>query len=604
MRNIGRVFSIGLLVLLVTGCGGTGIDTSYMDASKSVEERVEILLSQMTLDEKVGQMTQAERSRMGPNSVISDYYFGSVLSGGGSAPLNKRIEPWQKMTKAMQEEALSTRLAIPILYGVDAVHGSGNLRNATIFPHNINLGAANNPELTEEIGRATAREVLAMGVHWNFGPCLAVARDIHWGRTYESFSENPELVAKLGAAKVAGLQTEFDGRQLIASIKHWVGDGGTEGGLDRTDTMVDEQELRDIHISPYLPSLKTDANPMGAKTVMPSQSTWKGDEMHGHKYLIQDVLKDELGFSGFIISDWNAIDQNPGSNYKDDISLGVNAGIDMFMVPGNSIKFTKFLKDLVEEGTVSMERIDDAVRRILTVKFEMGLFEHPFGYLEFADSIRSDEHLAIARQAVAESMVVLKNDGALPIANQYKRIFVGGANSDNIGNQCGGWTIEWQGLSGDITEGTTLLEAVQNAAGDIPVESYVRDSQLNSDDLVILGVGERPYAEWPGDATRGLDLKASEQRIIDNANASGATVVTVLISGRPVIIDDALDASNALVAAFLPGTEGDGMADILFGKVTPTGKLSFSWPGEGQDDVNVGNKNYVPKFPYGYGLTF
>jgi beta-glucosidase len=591
--------------------GGTPI---YLDPNAPIPDRVADLLSRMTLDEKIGQMTQIERSSLQNDQHIADYLLGSLLSGGGSAPNPNTPQSWADMVDGYQSIALTNRLGIPIIYGVDAVHGHNNVIGATIFPHNIGLGASRNPALVQEIGRITAKEVYATGIPWNFSPCLCVARDERWGRTYESFGEDPEI-AQMMTTYVDGLQGTYAGgpgfgaaNTVMATAKHWVADGGTAPGtgsgsysLDQGDAIMSETELRAIHVPPYIDAINRNVG-----SVMPSYSSWNGQKMHGHAYLINDVLKTELGFSGFVISDWQAIDQLPG-DYASDVRTAINAGVDMVMVPHDYQTFINTLRSEVQAGNVSMARIDEAVSRILTKKFELGLFEQPFADRTHIGEIGSAAHRDVARQAVRESLVLLKNSGAtLPLdaAGSYS-IVVAGKNAHDIGNQSGGWTISWQGSSGNITPGTTIFEGIQNAAGPgVTVEYRTNLNQPWSADVGIAVIGETPYAEGVGDDL-DLTLSNSDVNAVNKVCQKATTCIVVLVAGRPLIINDQLAQADAFVMAWLPGTEGQGVADVLFGDYNFTGTLPMSWPVSVNDlPLNVGDATYNPLFPFGYGLTF
>ena len=579
----------------------------YKDANASIEDRVEDLLSLMTLEEKIGQMTQAERMYI-TNGDIAEYFIGSVLSGGGSTPYNNTPEGWADMYDSFQKDALSTRLGIPIIYGVDAIHGHNNLFGATIFPHNIGLGATRDPELVKLIAQITAIETAATGVDWTFGPCITVPQDERWGRTYEGFSEDPELVAELGKAAIEGYQGDdlSDSDTILACAKHFVGDGGTSGGVDRGDTICSEEYLREAYIYPYISALEVPVD-----SVMVSFSSWNGVKMHSNSYLINDVLKEELGFEGFVVSDWQGINEIDGSSSNDmselDIQEGINAGIDMVMVPDDYRGFINMLTELVNEGKISQSRIDDAVRRILTIKFKLGLFENPYADRSNADSIGCEEHREIAREAVRESLVLLKNEGSLlPLSKDLDSIVIAGSKADDIGSQCGGWTIYWQGAVGEITEGTSILEAIKNTvSNDTKVTYSVDGSEVPSDaDVAIVVVGETPYAEFTGD-DKDLLLSTQDIATINNARSAGIPVVVILISGRPMIITSEIDKWDALVAAWLPGTEGQGVADVIFGDYAPTGKLSYTWPRSiEQLPINDTDGSKGSLFPFGFGLTY
>ncbi len=577
----------------------------YLDVRRPVAERVDDLLARMTIDEKVGQMTQPDHTFLASPDDIGTYFIGSVLSGGGSEIADISAEGWANFVTGLQRHALATRLAIPLLYGIDAVHGHNNVRGAVMFPHNIGLGCTRNPALVQETARITAREVLATGMHWTFAPCVAVPLDERWGRTYEGFGETPELTAELGAAAVRGLQgvdLAAPGA-VLASAKHYVGDGGTVNGIDQGDMRVDEATLRRVHLPGYVAAIEA-----GAGTVMASFSSWNGVKMHGHKYLLTTVLKGELGFTGFVVSDWKAINQLPGS-YADQIQASIDAGIDMVMVPDTYREFFTTLKRLAAEGRVPMARIDDAVRRILTIKIQMGLFERPFGDPSLLASVGSAAHRDVARQAVRESLVLLTNrNDVLPLDPGAAGLVVAGRAADDIGTQCGGWTISWQGSRGAITPGTTILEAVRKAVpksavtytatGDVPAGSRV----------AVVVIGEAPYAEMQGDR-KDLSLDPDDVALVRRVKAAGVPTVVVLLSGRPMILEPVLDHADAIVAAWLPGTEGDGVADVLFGRFNPTGRLSHSWPRSMvQVPLNVGPGGAAPAasplFAYGHGLRY
>ncbi len=577
-------------------------DLPYQNPILPVRQRIEDLLGRMTLAEKVGQMTQIERRHLGSSDeAITTYYLGSVLSGPGSAPnTGNSPEDWADMYDHYQSLALSTRLGIPLIYGTDAVHGHNNLYGATIFPHNIGLGATRNPALTEEIARLTAIEVAATGVNWTFAPCVAVARDERWGRTYESFGETPELPSIMTRA-VDGYQgiDLSDQDTILGTAKHYVGDGGTTGGIDQGNTELTEAELRAIHLPPYEEAVKA-----GVGSVMVSFSSWNDQKMHGHTYLISDVLKGELGFDGFVISDWAGIDQLPG-DYDSDVSIAINAGIDMVMVPTDTEKFVTTLISEVNQGNVPTERIDDAVRRILTKKFELDLFEDPYTDRTNLDMVGSQAHRDVARRAVRESLVLLKNkDDLLPLHKDLSTILIAGKNADDIGHQCGGWTIKWGGGSGDITPGTTILDGIQEIVSSTTVVTYVEEpTGTLTSDVGIVVVGETPYAEYEGD-DEDLTLNEQDKNAI-NAVCDAMPCVVVLVSGRPMIVTEEISKADAFVAAWLPGTEGDGVAQVLFGDYSFTGRLPMSWPRSmDQIPVNVGDADYAPLFAYGYGLRY
>jgi beta-glucosidase len=564
------------------------------------------LLAQMTLDEKLGQMVQVDSAALKAKADVKKYFLGSVLSGGGSDPADNLPATWKKLADEFQAQALGTRLKIPLLYGIDAVHGHNNVDGAVILPHHVGLGATHDAKLIERAERVTADEVAGTGIRWAFAPCLAVSRDLRWGRSYESYGSSPELVGALGAAAVRGIQGDVLGKNsVLACAKHFAGDGGTLNGKDQGDTVCDEATFRKNFIAPYEPSIKA-----GVGSIMVSYNSWNGAKMHGNQHLLTDVLKGELGFKGFLVSDWAAIDQL-SADYKADIEQSINAGLDMIMIPAgigephNYAEFIADLKDLVNLGKVPQARIDDAVRRILTVKFQMGVFENPWTDPALTAKIGSPEHRAVARECVRESLVLLKNENhTLPLKKNLKRIAVTGRAADDLGMQCGGWTIDWQGKVGNVTSGgTTLLAALKKAAGANTEIVFSPDgSDLKTADAVIVVVGEPPYAEMKGDRA-DLSLSAADADLIAKAKATGAPVVTLLYSGRPLLLGDSLAKSDAFIAAWLPGTEGEGMADVLFGDCKPTGKLPRPWPANA-DQLCVDKINGQPQFPAGYGLGY
>ena len=561
---------------------------------------VEALLAQMTLDEKIGQMTQADKNALKDGREIHQLLMGSVLSGADSLPKPNDPATWASMTDRFQSQALSTRLGIPIFYGVDAVHGDGDVKGSVLFPHNIGMGATRNPDIVQRAARVTAREVAGTGARWTFAPCIAVARDERWGRTYESFGESPELAELLGPAAVRGFQDADvdDGSAILASAKHFVGDGGTFGGKDQGDTRVTEEELRKVHLPGYLACIKA-----GVGNVMVSYSSWNGTPMHGNKALITDVLKGELGFTGFVVTDWAAIDKM-SKDYKQDVEVAINAGIDMVMVPIRYREFVADMKELVAAGRIPMARIDDAVRRILKQKVRFKLWERPFTDPALTAQIGSAEHRAVARQAVQQSLVVLKNDKRVLPLPSSARVHLCGFRADDMGVQCGGWSVGWRGHRGAITPGTTIRQGFEQVLGAGRVDFSKDAAGAEKADVVVVVVGEDPYAEGSGDRAK-LELGAEDRALIDAAKRSGKPVVIVLLSGRPLILGDVVASASALVAAWLPGTEGAGIADVLGGGVKPTGKLPCSWPREmAQIPINVGDPSYAPLFEYGFGLSW
>ncbi|TVU19617.1 hypothetical protein EJB05_35777 [Eragrostis curvula] len=597
----------------------------YRDASATVEARVRDLLGRMTLREKAAQMAQIERTVASPRA-LAELAAGSVLNAGGSAPRD-RASPadWAAMVDGMQRLALSSRLGVPILYGTDAVHGHNNVYGATVFPHNVGLGASRDAELLRKIGAATALEVRATGIHWAFAPCVAVCRDPRWGRCYESYSEDPEIVRSLTTI-VTGLQGQppadhphgypFLGsvrENVLACAKHFVGDGGTDKGVNEGNAICSYEDLERIHMSPY-----PDCIAEGVATIMASYSKWNGEPLHSSRYLLTDVLKGKLGFKGFLVSDWEGIDRlcEPqkarGSDYRYCIAQSVNAGMDMIMIPHRFEKFLEDLVFLVETGEIPMSRIDDAVERILRVKFISGVFEHPFSDPSQLDIVGCKEHRLLAREAVRKSLVLLKNGNTqtepfLPLDKNAKRILVAGTHADDIGYQCGGWTIAWHGNSGKITPGTSILEAIQETVGphtDVVYEQCPKEATIETGEFsyAVVVVGEVPYAEWTGDRT-DLSIPFNGSDLIARV-ASKIPTLVIVISGRPLVIESqVLEKINALVAAWLPGSEGMGVTDCLFGDHDFVGTLPVTWyRSVDQLPINAGNANYDPLFPVGYGL--
>jgi beta-glucosidase len=622
------------------GGGGSGGGMPYENARLPVQQRVADLVGRMTLAEKVGQMTQAERAEVANDaSPITNLGLGSLLSGGGSVPTPNTPEAWADMVDGFQRAALATRLKIPLIYGVDSVHGHGNLYGATVFPHNIGLGATRDPGLVRDVEHITASETRSSGPQWAFAPCICAARDDRWGRTYESFSEDPSLVIQMETA-IDGFQGDGHGDladrdRVLATAKHYAGDGDTVYGtgsgqykIDQGIAVTNRQDFWNTSLRQYVPAVQD--HQVGS--VMPSYSSvdWTEDgvgnpiNMHGNRELITDVLKGSMHFDGFVISDYNGIDHINGADFATNVREGVNAGIDMFMQPQNYARFISTLIAEVNANRVPMSRIDDAVSRILTKKFELGLFEHPFTDRRDMDQIGSRQHRAVARRAVAESQVLLKNEQrTLPLRSRGN-VYVAGSNADNIGNQAGGWTLTWQGGSSNPTPipGTTILQGIKDTVrrGDV---TYSVDASAPIDPKAsgVVVVGETPYAEgygdvggpqWasdPGDQNvprppQTMQLSTVDKAAVDKVCAAAATCTVIVVSGRPLIIDPPqLGEADALVAAWLPGSEGAGVADTLFGKRPYTGKLPMTWPKTlDQEPINVGDAKYDPLYPFGYGL--
>ncbi|GAV68161.1 Glyco_hydro_3 domain-containing protein/Glyco_hydro_3_C domain-containing protein [Cephalotus follicularis] len=621
-RVLVEVVVVGVVLLILFNTEISQAEyVRYKDTKQPVGARIKDLMSRMTLEEKIGQMVQIDRS-VATADVMNTYFIGSVLSGGGSTPLPRAsAEDWVNMINEIQNGSLSSRLGIPMLYGIDAVHGHNNVYNATIFPHNIGLGATREPELVKKIGSATALEVRATGIPYVFAPCIAVCRDPRWGRCYESYSEDHKIVQEMTDI-IFGLQGDIPagsrkgvpyvgGKDKVAACaKHFVGDGGTTNGINENNTVIDMHGLLSVHMPAY-----SDSVIKGVSTVMVSYSSWNGEKMHANRGLVTGFLKDNLKFKGFVISDWQGLDRitsPPHLNYTYSILSGIQAGIDMVMVPFNHTEFIDDLTNLVNDKVIAMDRIDDAVQRILLVKFTMGLFENPLADLSLVNEIGSQSHRDLAREAVRKSLVLLKNgkndsDPLLPLPKKAQKILVAGSHADNLGYQCGGWTITWQGFSGNnFTRGTTILAAI-NSTVDPSTKVVYREEpdgdfvKSNSFDYGIVVVGEPPYAETDGDS-KTLTMMDPGPSIIGNVCKSVKCVVLV-VSGRPFVIEPYVSSIDALVAAWLPGTEGQGVTDALFGDHGFSGKLPRTWfKSVDQLPMNAGDPHYDPLFPFGFGL--
>ncbi len=617
---------IFLFMLVFLGCGqmplsstdsSTTTDSIFTtEPSSTLNERttfiddhtdalIESMIGSMTIEEKVGQMIQAERGNISPGEV-REYNIGSVLSGGGSHPRSwtDDYDAWYEMVASYQDAALQSSSGIPIIYGIDAVHGNNNIFGSTIFPHNINLGMINDPELVYEIGQATAREVKSAGIHWNFSPAVSVAKNIRWGRTYESFSENPDIHRNLVGPFIEGLQDEY----VIATAKHYLADGATQHGIDQGNAVISEEEAREQHLESYIHAIDA-----GVSSIMVSFSSINGDKMTGNAYWITEVLKEELAFKGVVLSDWNAVHQLNGSFYEQ-IVTAVNAGIDMMMEPTHWRQAYGELLLAVNNGDVSIGRIDDAVYRVLAVKHKHGVFAQPYQRLDPNDNVYTVSHRQLALEAAIKSFVLLKNDrDALPLSGD-ENIYLEGPGSDHVGFLCGGWTSFWQGnTNDDIGVGTSIRggldELMDQQRGRIV-------SDVGKADVMVAVFTEAPYAEGQGDTsaptlTCGLshpDNEITLQRAIEAKN-KGIKTIGILISGRPLVLGDALEAFDAFFAVFLPGSEGgDAVARVLLGQADFSGKLAFTWPTDVHSLENISTRdNYASlekAFPFGYGLTY
>lgn len=582
-------------------------------------------LAKMSWREKSGQMVQGDSSRARPADVVT-YQLGSVLSGGGSDPATSDDgAAWASMVASYM--AQGQNVTAPLLYGIDAVHGHNNVSDAVIFPHNIGLGCTRNAALVEEIGAITALEVRGTGINWTFAPVLAAARDERWGRTYESFSEDPQLAAALGVASIRGLQGQSlsnDPNCVLACAKHFAGDGATNGGVDQGDVTLSESEFQRLAIDQYQPAINA-----GVGSIMVSYSSFNQLKMSAETHYLTEILKGKMGFAGFLVSDWRAVQQvapTPSADTgsapptEDAIATSINAGLDMIMEPFAFGAVVTSIESAHDKGLISDERIDDAVSRILAVKCEMGLLADDYSPTQdpsLTGQIGSVEHLEVARRAVRESLVLLKNDKAtLPFAEGSKILVVGEA-ADNHAKQCGGWTIDWQGLEQDTNSPgtsskiTTILEAIRRTVGEDNVEYAANgDISKSNADYVVVVLGEEPYAEGFGnvsDITLSRVIPESKP-ILTKMAALGLPTVVVLLSGRPLVITDLFDMADGWLAAWLPGSAGEGVADVLFGDYAPTGRLSHSWPlANVQIPINVGDDDYTsdpPLFEYGYGLTY
>ncbi|MRX71822.1 beta-glucosidase [Bacillus lacus] len=630
--------------------GKTKAAPVYLQENQSIEKRVKALLKEMTLKEKVGQMTQINATVLmgngdwdrGPlneqtmKKVLKDNHVGSILSGGGASPLPNNPEEWAKLTNAVQKYALeNSRLKIPIIYGVDAVHGHNNIIGATLYPHNIGLSTSWNRSLVKEVNKQTAKEVRATGVHWNFSPVGDVARDIRWGRYYETFGEDPYLVSEMNEEAVIGQQGKDISKNnaVAATGKHFIGYSQPFNGMDRAPGDMSARTLREVFLPPFEAQIKA-----GVKTMMINSGAVNGVPVHASKYLLTDLLRKELGFKGVVVSDWEDIIKlvtvhKTAANYKEAIAMSINAGVDMSMVPIDAVEYTKLLIELVNEGGVSQKRIDEAVSRILTLKFELGLFEKPYVNEKKVNDLILNGNSALALQSARESMTLLKNEGnLLPLKKeQLKSIAVIGPGANSISNQMGGWTIEWQGATNPKEQppGVTILEGIQKAVGkDVKVNFAegvpAADKENNSaeitkavnaavkaaknSDVVVLTVAEKPYAEGEGNTTTA-DLSQAQKELVKAVGAAGKKTILVGVTGRPVMMTDAINKSDAFLAAFLPGAEGGtAVADILFGNYNPSGELSFTWPKNiGQVPVyynSLPGSGYDPLFPFEAGLSY
>jgi len=617
---------------IILNCGGSSVlwqkVTSKVKKDSALEAKIDALMAQMSWEEKVGQLIQPEIRWLSAQDV-KDYHIGSVLNGGGSVPNNNRYSKaadWLVIADAYYQASMDTsdgKIAIPIMWGTDAVHGVGNIVGATLFPHNIALGSTHNPELIRKVGEVTATEIAVTGLDWDFSPTVAVARDDRWGRTYESWSEDPELVRSYAGEIVEGLQGDANTDEflsplkVISTAKHFIGDGGTQNGIDRGNCLSSEEELYKIHAAGYISAIEA-----GVQSVMASFNLWHGEHMHGHKYLLTDVLKDKLGFDGLVVGDWNGHSFVAGATIHD-CPQAINAGLDIFMVTDSDWKnlYHKTLEQ-VKSGVISQARCDDAVRRVLRVKLRADLWNkglpstRPLSGRD--DLLGAPAHRQVARQIVRESLVMLKNNHQLLPLSPQLNVLVAGDGADNISKQTGGWSVNWQGTGNTMADfpGATTIwmgieAAVKNAGGKATLSPEGEFQE--KPDVAIVIFGEDPYAEMQGDVQHLL-LKSGDMRdleLLKKFKSQGIPVVALFVTGRPLWINRELNASDAFVVVWQPGTEGGGIADVLFktaaGEIQHPikGRLSFSWPKTpDQGAVNIGDENYDPLFAYGYGLTY
>ena len=601
--------------------------TSPLSADPAMEKKIAELLARMTLEQKVGQMVQAEIRDVTPEDVRK-YRLGSILNGGGAFPGNNKhatIAEWVNLADRFYDASMDTSSgapAIPVIWGTDAVHGHNNVIGATLFPHNIGLGASRNADLIQRIGEVTAIEVAATGIDWTFAPTVAVVRDDRWGRTYEGYSEDPEIVKTFAARMVIGLQgtaampTFLDSNHVIATAKHFIGDGGTDQGVDRGDNLSPEQQLLDIHGQGYISALSA-----GVQTVMASYNSWRGWKVHGQEYLLTNVLKQQMGFDGPVVSDWDGVDEVQACS-KDKCAQAINAGIDMVMVPTQWKGFLQNTIAQVKDGAIPEARIDDAVARILRLKFRAHMFDkgrpssRPLANKR--ELVGAPAHREVARQAVRESLVLLKNKGGLLPLKRRSNVLVAGSGADNLSKQTGGWSITWQGTENtneDFPGATSVLAGIRSTMkGSGGTVTYSANGDFTKKpDVAVVVFGEEPYAEGAGNV-KTIDYVSpgdADLQLLKKLRAAGVPVVSVFFTGRPLWIDPELDASDAFVVAWLPGTEGAGVADVIFRNAAGgvnhdfKGKLSFSWPRHStQLGLNRNDRDYDPLFAYGFGLTY
>lgn len=592
----------GLCLYAFCSCNKALAEEKYPNVV--IEQKVDSLLTLMTLDEKIGQMSQIRHFDSLAEQEITAKYIGSIIHTLGPNP-GEGAMGWQAKFIELQKKALSTRLGIPMLFGVDAVHGQNTFDGATIFPHNIGLGASRNAKLVEEIAAITASEAQATGFNWVFSPCVAIPYNEKWGRVYEAFSESTELTQELTKASIRGHQGDLSkSNTVMATAKHYVGDGSTNFGIEGGNTTLSMQEVNNRLLPPYRDAVKE-----GVGAVMVSFNTFYGIDMHAHKTLIIDTLKTSMGFDGIVITDWKGYTKF-GRNKI------INAGVDMAMaVDGDLYEFQEGLKRGIEYDSVPIERVNDAVKRILRQKFRLGLFKNPFPDSTLVSAVGCTEHRNKARQAVRESLVLLKNENqVLPLDKNTKKIVVVGEHANNSGLQSGGWTIEWQGVKENYKGATTILEGIKTIANAEVVYDADATGNHTDADVAIIVVGETPYAEFFGDIggemnRYQLTLTEAHQEYIKTYTEKGIKTVVILVSGRPLVVTEQINQSDAFIAAWLPGSEGDGIAEVLFGGYNFKGKLPHSWPKSVEDfkgkyGPNFWNETITPLYNFGYGLTY
>lgn len=588
---IGCIVLIGIIAIVLTY-------KKPLTEQKSEDSDIQQIVDQMTLQDKIGQMVLIDKNAITPDDVRRKS-IGGVLSGGGGNPKDNTPEQWYEMVKEFQVAALDSKLKIPIFYGVDAVHGNGNLKGAVIFPHNIGLGATRNAALVAETAKVTAQEVKATGANWNFAPVLSMPEDYRWGRVYECYGSDIQLVSELGVAYIKGLQEE----RILATPKHFLGEGQEDWNtskdykLDQGNLSMSLSELKEKNLLPF-----TEAVNNGAMSIMISRDSLNKEKISGNKYLLTDLLKNELGFKGFLVSDWGAVDQI-SDDYYQDIIISINAGMDMVMLPGEYDTFMNNMTAAVNNNKIPMERIDDAVLRILRAKKSIGLLDNPIPDKDLVQSVGSKEHREVARRAVRESLVLLKNDKqALPLKDP-KTILIVGRAADDIGMQAGGWTIEWQGDHGDTTPGTSILDAFKKEFKNsvITYDPMAEKKFARKAEVGIVVIGEQPYAEGVGDRER-LSLSGEDLKRIAHAKQNSNKVVAIILAGRPLIIENIVKDLDALVMAWLPGTEGEGITDVISGKYNFSGKLPLVWPKTMEQIETKTTKD--PLFKLDYGLVY